>query len=335
MNSATTTYHNALIKVLNRGVKKEDRTGTGTISTFGEQLRFGLEKEFPLIESKKVFFKGILEELLWFIRGDTNNNSLVEKGVNFWTPWAADNGDLGPVYGKMWRSWPTTSGETIDQLREAQRLLREEPDSRRIIVNAWNPEFLPDPSVPPKTNPEKGRQALPPCHMMFQFQASPLSVAEMLGYCASNGIPLNLGVLTDTFMDVNGTDPSIFGVPDYVKNKRKLNLQVYIRSNDMFLGAPFNIASYALLVMMMAQCCDMLLGDLVYTIGDCHIYNNHIEQVKEQINRWSDVSASRVKTNPVWVEINPEIKDIDQFSSEDFTLVNYDPLPAIKGAPAV
>ena len=335
MSIATTTYHNALTKVLLKGVKKGDRTGTGTISTFGEQLRFDLEKEFPLIESKKVFFRGILEELLWFIRGDTNNKSLVEKGINFWTPWAPEDGDLGPVYGRMWRSWPTSKGGTIDQLKEAQRLLQEEPDSRRIIVNAWNPEFLPDPRIPPKENPANGLQALPPCHMMFQFQASPLSLPDMLSYCAINGIPLNLEDLVDTFLDLSTVDPSSLGVPDEVINKRRLNLQIYIRSNDMFLGAPFNIASYALLTMMMAQCCDMLLGDLVYTIGDCHIYSNHLDQVKEQISRWENRDTSKSNPSPVRVLINPEIRDIDGFTAKDFELQNYDPLPAIKGAPAV
>lgn len=334
MSFATSTYHELLEETLNEGVQKGDRTGTGTIATFGKQKRFGTHTEFPLITSKKIFFRGVIEELLWFIRGDTNNNSLADKKVNFWTPWADKNGDLGPVYGHMWRSWPTTGG-TIDQLLEAQRLLREEPDSRRIIVNAWNPEFLPDPSLPPKENPAQGKQALPPCHMMFQFQAAPLSIYQMISVCMREGIPIDLSKMTTTFVDLREVEPDFLDIPEEISNRRVLHLQVYIRSNDLFLGAPFNIASYAALLQMMAQCVDMERGDLVYTVGDCHIYNNHMEQVRLQLDRWKEhVSTGGELSRPV-LKLNPDVKDITEFTWEDFTLENYNPLGAIKGTPAV
>ncbi|WP_222165800.1 thymidylate synthase [Edaphocola aurantiacus] len=261
-------YHTLLNYILDNGVQKEDRTGTGTISCFGYQMRFDLNKGFPLLTTKKLHLKSIIYELLWFLNGDTNIQYLKEHGVRIWDEWADANGDLGPVYGKQWRSWEGANGKVYDQIKDVIHQLKTNPDSRRIIVNAWNVAELPD-------------MALSPCHALFQF---------------------------------------------YVANG-KLSCQLYQRSADVFLGVPFNIASYALLTMMIAQVCDLQLGEFIHTFGDVHLYNNHLEQAKLQLSREPyDLPAMR---------INPEVKDIFSFRFEDFTLENYQSHPHIKADVAV
>ena len=271
-------YHDLLSHILENGNQKGDRTGTGTYSVFGYQMRFDLSKGFPLITTKKVHFKSVVHELLWFISGKTNTGYLQENGVKIWNQWADENGDLGPVYGKQWRDW---NGESIDQLKNVIHQLKNSPDSRRIIVSAWNPSVLPDNSRSFAENVAHGKAALPPCHALFQF------------YVADN----------------------------------KLSCQLYQRSADVFLGVPFNIASYALLTQMIAQVCDLELGDFIHTFGDVHIYQNHVDQVKLQLTR-SPKSLPEVK-------LNPAIRDIDDFSYEDIELLNYDPHPRIKAPIAV
>ena len=261
-------YHDLLKHILENGVKKDDRTGTGTISVFGYQMRFNLNEGFPVVTTKKLHLRSIIHELLWFLQGDTNIKYLKENGVRIWDEWADENGDLGPVYGHQWRSWPTPSGEKIDQISKVINSLKNNPDSRRHIVSAWNVA-------------EVDNMALPPCHTFFQFY-----VAE-----------------------------------------GKLSCQLYQRSADTFLGVPFNIASYALLTMMVAQVCNLKLGDFVHTFGDAHLYLNHLEQAELQLSR-----APRPLPT---MEINPEIKDIFGFKYEDFKLVGYDPHPHIKAAVAV
>ena len=261
-------YLDLLDRILTEGVKKEDRTGTGTISVFGNQMRFNLEEGFPLLTTKKLHLKSIIYELLWFLRGDTNIKYLKDHGVSIWDEWADENGELGPVYGHQWRSWPDENGGTIDQIQNVVTQIKNNPDSRRMIVSAWNVA-------------EVERMALPPCHTMFQF---------------------------------------------YVANGR-LSLQLYQRSADTFLGVPFNIASYALLLQMMAQVTGLKAGDFIHTTGDTHLYLNHIEQAKLQLTR-----APRPLPRMV---INPDVKDIFDFKYEDFQLEGYDPWPHIKAAVSV
>ena len=271
-------YLDLVKEVLENGNQKGDRTGTGTKSIFGHQLRFDLSKGFPMITTKKLHLKSIIHELLWFINGDTNISYLNKNGVKIWNEWANKDGDLGPVYGYQWRNW---NGDEIDQIKELISTLKSNPNSRRMLISAWNPSVLPDTSKTFEENVANGKAALPPCHAFFQF---------------------------------------------YVNNG-KLSCQLYQRSADVFLGVPFNIASYALFTMMIAQVCGYKPGDFVHTFGDAHIYNNHIEQVKLQLSR---------DTRPLpKMEINPEIKSIFDFKFEDFTLVDYDPHPHIKGAVAI
>ncbi len=261
-------YEDFLRHVLAHGDRKTDRTGTGTVSVFGGQLRFDLQKGFPLITTKKVHLKSIIYELLWFLRGETNIAYLKEHGVSIWDEWADENGELGPVYGKQWRSWEAKDGQVIDQISEAIELIKHSPDSRRIIVNAWNVG-------------EIKQMALMPCHTMFQF---------------------------------------------YVANG-KLSCQLYQRSADLFLGVPFNIASYALLTMMIAQVCGLQAGDFVHTFGDAHIYHNHMDQVNLQLSR-------EARPYPT-MKINPKVSNIFEFTFEDFTVEGYDPHPAIKAPVAI
>lgn len=261
-------YETFIKHVLENGAKKTDRTGTGTISVFGGQIRFDLSEGFPLITTKKVHLKSIIHELLWFIKGETNIAYLKENGVSIWDEWADENGELGPVYGKQWRSWEAKDGRIIDQISEAINMIKNNPDSRRILVNAWNVG-------------EIDQMALMPCHTMFQF---------------------------------------------YVANG-KLSCQLYQRSADLFLGVPFNIASYALLTLMMAQVCHLQPGDFVHTFGDAHIYSNHIEQVNLQLSR-------EPRPYPI-MKINPDVKSLFDFVYSDFQVEGYDPHPAIKGAVAV
>lgn len=271
-------YHDLLNHVLAHGVQKGDRTGTGTLSVFGYQMRFNLSDGFPMVTTKKLHLKSIIYELLWFLKGDTNINYLQENGVRIWNEWADSQGNLGPVYGKQWRNW---NGEEIDQIKEVIQSIKENPNSRRMLVSAWNPSVLPDPKTSFEKNVANGKAALPPCHAFFQF------------YVADG----------------------------------KLSCQLYQRSADIFLGVPFNIASYALLTMMMAQVCGLEAGDFIHTFGDAHIYNNHMEQIELQL--------SRTPKDLPKMTLNPEIKDIFDFDFEDFTLENYDPHPHIKGAVAI
>lgn len=271
-------YLNLVQEVLDRGVQKGDRTGTGTKSIFGHQMRFDLAEGFPLVTTKKVHLKSIIHELLWFLKGETNIAYLKENGVKIWDEWADENGDLGPVYGFQWRNW---NGEDIDQIKEVIQTLKTNPESRRIMVSAWNPSVMPDTTVSFSENVANGKAALPPCHSFFQFYVS----------------------------------------------EGKLSCQLYQRSADVFLGVPFNIASYALLTMMVAQVCDLELGDFVHTFGDVHIYNNHVEQVNLQLSR-------ELRPLPT-MKLNPNVKDIFEFTYEDFVLENYDPHPGIKGAVAI
>jgi thymidylate synthase len=261
-------YHDLMRHVLEHGVKKEDRTGTGTISVFGYQMRYDLEQGFPLMTTKKLHTKSIIHELLWFLKGETNIKYLKENGVKIWDEWADEAGNLGPVYGSQWRSWTGADGKAIDQISEVIQQIKNNPDSRRLIVSAWNVSEIPS-------------MKLPPCHAFFQF---------------------------------------------YVANG-KLSCQLYQRSADIFLGVPFNIASYALLVMMVAQVCNLGLGEFVHTLGDAHIYSNHIEQVNLQLTR--DFRALPK------MKINPAVKSIFDFKFEDFELLDYDPHPHIKGEVAV
>ena len=271
-------YHDLVKHVLDNGNTKADRTGTGTKSVFGYQMRFDLSQGFPMVTTKKLHLKSIIYELLWFLKGDTNINYLTENGVRIWNEWADENGDLGPVYGHQWRNW---NNDEIDQIKEVIHSLKTNPDSRRMLVSAWNPSVLPDTSKSFSENVAHGKAALPPCHAFFQF------------YVADG----------------------------------KLSCQLYQRSADIFLGVPFNIASYALFTMMMAQVCGYKAGDFIHTFGDAHIYNNHQEQLNLQLSR-------APRTLPTMV-LNPEIKNIFDFEFDDFTLVNYDPHPHIKGAVAI
>lgn len=260
------------------GVTKTDRTGTGTQSVFGYQMRFNLSKGFPMVTTKKLHLKSIIHELLWFLKGDTNIAYLQDNGVRIWNEWADEKGDLGPVYGHQWRNW---NSEGIDQIKELIQTLKTNPDSRRMMVSAWNPSVLPDTSQSFSENVANNKAALPPCHAFFQFY-----VAE-----------------------------------------GQLSCQLYQRSADVFLGVPFNIASYALLTMMVAQVCDLKLGDFVHTFGDAHIYSNHKAQIELQLSR-------EPKSLPT-MKINPEVKDLFAFTFDDFELLNYAPHPLIKGAVAI
>ena len=261
-------YLNLLNRILTEGTQKGDRTGTGTLSIFGHQMRFDLRDGFPLLTTKKLHLKSIIYELLWFLRGDTNVRYLQEHGVRIWNEWADENGELGPVYGHQWRSWPDYKGGTIDQIKNVVNMIKHNPDSRRMLVTAWNPAEVED-------------MALPPCHCLFQF---------------------------------------------YVADGR-LSLQLYQRSADSFLGVPFNIASYALLLQMIAQVTGLEAGEFIHTTGDTHLYLNHLEQAKLQLTREPRLLPK--------MKINPDVKDIFDFKYEDFELIGYDPLPHISGVVAV
>lgn len=271
-------YHELLNHVLAKGSLKNDRTGTGTLSVFGYQMRFDLSEGFPMVTTKKLHLKSIIHELLWFLKGDTNISYLQQNGVRIWNEWADEAGNLGPVYGQQWRNW---NNEGIDQISQLVHDLKHNPDSRRMLVSAWNPGVLPDTNLSFAENVARGKAALPPCHAFFQFYVS----------------------------------------------DGKLSCQLYQRSADIFLGVPFNIASYALLTLMLAQVCGYEPGDFIHTFGDAHIYNNHLEQIQLQLSR-------EPMALPVMV-LNPAVKDIFKFSFEDFTLMGYEPHPPIKAKVAV
>ena len=274
-------YLDLMRHVRDHGIEKGDRTGTGTRSVFGHQMRFDLAAGFPLVTTKKVHLKSIIHELLWFLRGDTNTQYLRDNGVSIWDEWATDNGDLGPVYGYQWRTWPLPSGGAIDQISEVIAQLRTRPDSRRLIVSAWNPAQLPDEGISPQANVEQGRMALAPCHAFFQF------------YVADG----------------------------------KLSCQLYQRSADIFLGVPFNIASYALLTLMVAQVTGLQPGEFIHTLGDAHLYLNHLEQVDKQLGR-------ALKPLPQ-ITLNTAVTDIFSFSYDDFMLAGYEPHPGIAAPIAI
>jgi len=274
-------YLDLMRRVREQGTQKGDRTGTGTRSVFGHQMRFDLSKGFPLVTTKKIHLPSVIHELLWFLQGETNTHYLTENGVRIWNEWATEEGSLGPVYGAQWRSWPTPDGRYIDQIKEVIELLKTKPNSRRIIVSAWNVAELPDESISPQANVEQGRMALAPCHAFFQF------------YVADG----------------------------------KLSCQLYQRSADIFLGVPFNIASYALLTMMMAQVTGLKLGDFIWTGGDCHIYSNHEEQTLEQLSRQPRALPK--------MKMDPSVTNLFDFRFEHFTLEDYDPHPHIVGKVAV
>lgn len=268
-------YQDLLADVLSNGVEKGDRTGTGTISVFGRQFRHNLEDGFPLLTTKKLHFKSIINEMIWFLNGDTNTKWLKENGVKIWDEWATEDGDLGPVYGKQWTAWPTKDGKTINQIDYVVNTLKTNPNSRRILFHGWNVEYLPDESVSPQENARNGKMALPPCHLLYQF------------YVANN----------------------------------KLSTHLYIRSSDLLLGNPYNLAGASFLTHMLAQQCDMGVGEIVVTMGDAHIYLNHIEQVKLQLTREPRPLPKLVlKRNP---------SSIYDYKFEDFEIVGYDPHPHI------
>jgi len=274
-------YLDLMQHVLDNGIQKGDRTGTGTRSVFGYQMRFDLARGFPLATTKKVHLKSIIHELLWFLKGDTNTGYLTENGVSIWNGWAREDGELGPVYGYQWRSWPTSDGKHIDQISDLIEQIRSKPNSRRLIVSAWNVSDLPDESITPQANVDNGKMALAPCNAFFQF---------------------------------------------YVADGR-LSCQLYQRSADIFLGVPFNIASYALLTMMIAQVCNLKPGDFVHTFGDAHLYSNHMEQVATQLAR----EPFELPT----MSINPDIKNIFDFKYEDFELADYEYHPGIRAPIAI
>jgi thymidylate synthase len=269
-------YLELLENILIEGVQKGDRTGTGTMSVFARQFRHNLADGFPLLTTKKLHFKSIANELIWFLNGDTNTAWLKENGVSIWNEWADESGDLGPLYGHQWTAWPTKEGGTINQIDYVIKCLQENPNSRRILFHGWNVEYLPDESMSPQENVKQGRMALPPCHLLYQF------------YVANN----------------------------------KLSAQLYIRSSDSFLGLPYNTASLALLVHMLAQQCDLDLGEIIISTGDSHIYSNHIDQVKEQLSRTpKKLPELKIKRKP---------ESIYDYKFEDFEVVNYDAYPTIK-----
>jgi len=274
-------YLDLMRHVRDNGAQKGDRTGTGTKSIFGYQMRFDLSEGFPLVTTKKCHLRSIIHELLWFLKGETNTRYLKENGVSIWDEWADENGDLGPVYGYQWRNWPTPDGRHVDQVKEVVEQLKNNPDSRRIIINAWNVADLPDETVSPQANVANNKMALAPCHAFIQF------------YVADG----------------------------------KLSCQLYQRSADIFLGVPFNIASYALMTLMLAQVCELQPGDFIHTLGDAHLYSNHAEQVEEQLGRTPYALPT--------MKINPEVKDIFSFKFEDFELQGYEAHPHIKAPVAI
>lgn len=296
-------YLDLLQHVLDHGTERLDRTGTGTVGVFGYQMRFDLSEGFPALTTKKLHLRSIIHELLWFLRGDTNIKYLKDNGVSIWDEWADENGDLGPVYGSQWRSWPDGKGGTIDQIANVVRQIKENPYSRRLLVTAWNPAEIEE-------------MALPPCHCLFQFYVEPSSTSGQV-----------TKLLSDQEASASLSHPATQSHSHPQASRGRLSCQLYQRSADIFLGVPFNIASYALLTMMMAQVCGLEPGEFVHTFGDAHIYKNHLDQVRLQLTR----DPRPLPT----MRINPAVKDIFDFKYEDFTLENYNPHPHIKGEVSV
>ena len=299
-------YHSLLEHVLQHGRYSADRTGTGTLNVFGAQMRFSLQEDFPLVTTKKVHFKSIVHELIWLLRGETNIAYLQENGVSIWNEWASPEGDLGPVYGKQWRSWANPDGTTIDQIQQAIDLLHNAPTSRRILVSAWNPSDLP-------------QMALHPCHTLFQFHTFTLTEQER-----------RIEYYRRSYLEAGSSfvhHPSIEQLDEWGIPTLGLNCQLYQRSGDLFLGVPFNIASYSLLLMLMAHECNMAPGEFIWTGGDCHIYANHIEQVRQQLGR--------TPLPPPRLRINPGLRNILDVTFDDIQLLDYQFHPAIKAPVAV
>lgn len=322
-------YLDLLRHTLENGRKKTDRTGTGTISIFGAQARYSLsDNKLPVVTTKKVHLKSVIHELLWMLRGDTNVNALKDVGVNIWNEWATGNGELGPVYGKMWRDFPAHEKfgmgvryRTVDQIKELEDQLRNNPDSRRLVVSGWHPGLLPDTSITPAQNAAAGKQALPPCHTLFQFICEPMTVEERVVWHNENiGTPLmeiGAGITAEQACDEAN-------VPKFL-----LSCQLYQRSGDLFLGVPFNIASYALLTHMLAKAHNMVAHEFIHTLGDAHIYSNHIKQVETQLKR-------KPRKEPT-VTFNPEKRfdSVLDFGFDDIVVEGYKPHPAIKAEVAV
>lgn len=335
-------YHDLIQRVLDEGRFKGDRTGTGTYSVFGHQMRFDLQEGFPLVTTKKVHWSSVVHELLWFLEGDTNIAYLKENNVKIWDAWATEDGELGPIYGAQWRSWSVLEHDpmggfrehTIDQIAEAVHLLRTKPDSRRIIVSAWNPTDLPDESVSPQANVENGKMALAACHTMFQFYSAEATLIERHDWAAKHRPEDHRRWYIDRDRDGLSLCERFERNEDWMQfltdngvPVRILSCQLYQRSADLFLGVPFNIASYALLTHMMAQVTGHMAGDFVHTFGDAHIYQDHLEQVKLQLSR-------EFRSLPQ-IKLNPTVKEIDDFIYEDIELIGYDPHPLIRAQVSV
>lgn len=326
-------YLGLLRDVLHNGRMKGDRTGTGTRSVFGRQVRYDLQESFPLLTTKRIHLPSVKHELFWFLRGDTNTRYLNDNGVKIWDAWSDENGDLGPVYGEMWRRWPTTTIfdgneiegtqyirngciEHIDQISNVMDQIKTDPESRRLIVTGWNPSLLPDPSISPQENVAMGKQALPPCHTMFQFYCEKLSEYEQISHFCEDKDE-NPYTLTDADIKYIQT----------VGPQYKLSCQLYQRSADVFLGVPFNVASYALLTHMVAAQSNMLVGEFIHSFGDLHLYNNHVEQAREQLKR--DI------LQPPQIELNKDVDSIFDYTYDDIQITGYHSHPAIKAPIAV
>lgn len=330
-------YHDLIKHVLANGTEKSDRTGTGITSVFGHQMRFDLADGFPLLTTKKVHYPAIIHELLWFLSGSTSIDYLKQYNVKIWDSWATESNEIGPLYGSQWTSWQNPDGTSTNQIQQAVDLLRSNPDSRRIIVSAWNPSDLPDESISPQANVANGKMALAACHAFFQFYTTPMTHRQRIDWLIENSsmeivrqyrdhvdraiYNTNMGITFD-YDKVNTEILAKLNVPTL-----KLSCQLYQRSADVFLGVPFNIASYALLVHMMAQQCNMDVGEFIWTGGDTHIYSNHFDQVKLQLTR-------EPKSLPT-LKLNRKPDSIFDYKFEDFTISNYNPDPLIKGAVAV
>jgi thymidylate synthase len=328
MSDIENQYLKLMSELLKNGKIKNDRTGTGTFSKFGHQFRADLREGFPLLTTKKIFHKAIIHELLWFLRGDTNIRYLKDNNVNIWNDWALENGDLGPVYGKMWRQWPNQDGTSIDQIGNLIKLIIEQPYSRRQIVSGWNPSLLPVEGVSHKENIQNGKQALPPCHTLFQFCVEDMTTTDRITYIKKNDNLLNSVIIS---MKNKCSDLSSEEVNSILDNNnipdKFISCQLYQRSADLLLGVPFNLASYSLLTEMIGKVVNMVPKDFIHTFGDVHLYSNHVEQAETQLQR----NMMELPT----LTINYKGQNIDEFQFNDFLITNYNPHPSIKAPIAV